>query len=127
MARQGLWTASSTSKTLTETLASVATIPCGNMDRLHVSLETSNHSALDQFVIQIKPHASASFQNAYATSGDFTTPAGILIGTSSDLTALAENSSGWFILDVRALYQVNLQAAQAAGATTTLTIYVGGN
>jgi len=126
MALQGHWTSANTTATLTETLASVATIPTAQMARLHVSLETSNDSDIDQFVIQIKPHKDSNFETAFTTSADYNSPAGILIGTSSDLSNLSANSSGWFLMDVRAIYQVNIQAAQAAGSTTTLTIRMGG-
>ncbi len=127
MAVNGQFTEIDESVTLAEAIADVATIHCANMERVWVSLITSNHSAVDQFVVQIKTTADDTAQTIFSAAADYTAPTGIMVGASGDLTALAANSQGWLCLDVRGLYQVILRAAQASGATTTLTIEIGGN
>lgn len=127
MTAHGQWETSKITVTLSETLETVATIPTGGMEIIFVQLETSNHSALDQFTVQARSHKDASFVTFYDEAFEFVSTEGLLIGTSGDMTTIPENSSGWFMMDVRGIYQVNLQAAQAEGDPTALTIYFGGN
>lgn len=116
----------SATATLAEALATVITIPCADMERVFIDLATSNDSALDQFGVQGKFNDDATARTLYNTAAAFTSPAGLIVGASGDLTTLAANSNGWLIVDTRGLYQLILQAAQAAGDATTLTIEVGG-
>ncbi len=66
----------------------------------------------DQFQIMVKFHKDGAWVVLYSATGDFTSPAGLLVGASGDLTALAPGI-GWFIMDVTGIYKVKLQAACA--------------
>ena len=82
--------------------------------------------AFDAFAIQAKFHADGDFVTLYSTGGSFTSPAGLLIGASGDLTALAAAATGWFVLDVRGLYAVKV-IASAAADSALVDVYAGGS
>ena len=79
--------------------------------------------AFDQFSIDIKFHHDGAYQAVYNAAGDFTTPAGLLVGASGDLVALAAATAGWFIMETRGLYAVRIRAACANVAGTTTNFY----
>lgn len=83
--------------------------------------------AFDQFVISCKAHEDAPWSIFYATAGSFTSPAGILVGASGDLTTLASGATaGWFILDVTGLFAIKVEAS-ANGGTTVVDAFLSGN
>ena len=86
----------------------------------------------DRIMVDVLPGAAAftafsilisadgtTYSTAYNTSGDFTTPSGILVGTSGDLTILGAATHGWFILDVTGVNSIQIKAQ--AGATSLAT------
>lgn len=77
--------------------------------------------ALDAFQINVKYHADDSFHTVYDTAAEFTTPIGILIGTSGDLTTAAVGSH-WFILETRGVYAVQIKASSGNAAGSAVTI-----
>jgi hypothetical protein len=88
--------------------------------------ETGGAQALDAFEVQAKIHAASSYVTLYSTSTDFTSPKGVLVGTSGDLTALAASETGWLVMDTEGFISVRLQASAAADSAT-INVYVGGN
>jgi hypothetical protein len=62
----------------------------------------------------------------YSSAGNFTSPAGLLIGTSGDLTILGAGATGWFIMRTTALWSVRITATSAGNAGVA-TVYVGGS
>ena len=127
-----------TSKTRGQILASnvdVAVPQTGNTELL--DLDVSNISelgieigvedqALDAFIIQGRMSRDGTYQTLYSTTGDFTTPTGLLIGTSGDLTVQAAASKGWVILSVRPLYSVKILASGGNVVDSTVTAYAIG-
>ena len=81
-------------------------------------------ASLTNFTIAARP--TQTYSNTavtlYSTSADFTSPTGLLIGCSGDLTTQAAGT-GWFIMDVRGMYQVELYAT--SGGTATIAVEVG--
>ena len=75
-------------------------------------------ATLTDFDIAIISHPSGTFSTAYSVSADYTSPQGILIGTSGDLTVQAAGV-GWLILDVSGLSAVRFSAA---GTNSTVEI-----
>jgi hypothetical protein len=102
----------------------VLTVPVYGMTNLGVQVVVGVH-ALDGFAISARFHRDADFVTLYSSAGSFTTPAGLLIGASGDLTAQAVGT-GWFILDVRGLYEVRVSASGTVDDTTTISLYAGG-
>jgi len=78
---------------------------------IEIAVATQN---LDAFIIQARFHGSASYQTLYSAAGDFTSPAGLLVAASGDLTTITAGAQGWFILDTTAIESIKLLASAAA-------------
>jgi hypothetical protein len=100
------------------------TISCAGLERIAVQVGVITQ-ALDAFLIQGRCSADAAFATLYSAGADYTSPAGLLIDASGDLTAIAAAGSGWFVMDVRGLYEVKLLAS-AAVDSAAVTVFVGG-
>lgn len=100
------------------------TIPVESCETMGVEVKPTVN-ALDAFIIEAKFHPGGDFVTLYSAAGDFTSPAGLVIGASGDLTALAAAATGWVILDTRGLYAVRISASGAADGTL-VDIYAGG-
>lgn len=98
-------------------------IPTVGMERLFVQFDVATNN-LDAFRILAKAHPSATATLLYSLAADYTVPAGLLVGASGDLTTVAAAASGWFIMDVRGVYEVQLQAS-ATGGAAAVSIYAG--
>ena len=108
------------------TSTKVATIQVRGVDRIHVQI-TVGTAALTGFSIKAKTNTNQGVEDTlYSTSADFTAPAGILVGTSEDLTTLGTSAPGWFEMDVFGLDEVYLYAADTGG-TATIAFEIGGN
>lgn len=106
-------------------------VPSGG--RMLISLDTSKltqlfaaltvaGAALTAFSIRTRPTpALFTAVTLYSTTADFTTPAGLLIGVSGDLSIQAIGV-GWFLMDVSAMQSVELWATSAGSATVSLEI-----
>ena len=99
-------------------------VPVYGLERLFVQFDVATN-ALDAFLIRARASADATTTTLYSSAGDFTSPSGLLVGASGDLTTLAAGSSGWFIMDVRGLWDVTIQAS-ASGGAAVVDIYAGG-
>ncbi len=98
---------------------------CAGIEQIGVEIKPTVH-ALDAFLIQAKFHPSGDYVTLYSSAGSFTSPAGLLLGASGDLTILAAAATGWFILDTRGLYAVRVQCSGAADGTL-VDVYAGGS
>lgn len=112
---------SRTATSVDEALLQIANakIPPG-VTRVAVVISVSNDVAMDQFEVRGKV---GDTEITLASAGaDFTSPAGIVVDASGDLTALAANTTGWVLLDVRGLTDLVLYGACAVGGPSTLTV-----
>ncbi len=109
-----------------ETLFDIAEIPIEEITRLFVAVKVLT-TAFDQFVILGRPNVDQDYLTLFNASGDFTSPAGILVGASGDLTALGAGATGWFIIDTGGIKSLKVQAARAAGSNAAVTVQSGGN
>lgn len=100
------------------------TIDCRGKEQIYVELQPVTQN-LDAFIVAARPHADGTFNTLYSVAADFTSPAGLIIGASGDLTTLAAGATGWFIMDVSSLRDVRLSASAAADSSA-VTVYVGG-
>ena len=82
--------------------------------------------ALDAFIVQGKFHQSGAYVTLFSLATDFTTPAGIVLDASGDLTIQAAGSTGWLVLDVSALYAVKIQASANVAGQATVTARANG-
>jgi len=93
--------------------------------RLALQITNPGANALDSFIVQGKVNTDGDLLSILTVAADYTTPAGIVVDASGDLTALAAGATGWLILDVLALNMIRITASAAVGATT-LRIFAGG-
>lgn len=83
-------------------------------------------AAFNAFSVEAKFHPDSPYVVLYNTTAQFTTPAGLLIGTSGDLTAQAAGTQGWFVLRTEPLYMVRVRASSVGNAAVT-DAYAGGS
>jgi len=100
------------------------TMVVAGLERIFVQFSVATN-ALDAFAISAKAHPLATAATLYSTAGSFTSPTGLLLGASGDLTAVAAGSSGWFVMDVHGLHEVSVTASASVGAAV-LQVYAGG-
>ena len=108
-----------------ETLFDILEIPIGEINRLFFGI-VNTVTALDQFQILARPNKDQAYVTLYSSSADFTGPTGVLVGTSSDLTALGASSTGWFIIDTNSFESLKVRAARASGSNAVVTVQAGG-
>ena len=79
-------------------------------------------NALAAFAIQglLHPDDSA-YVTLKSTAGQFSSPTGILVDSSGDLTTQAVGS-GWFVMDVAGLSKIKIRANSSAAGGSTMAI-----
>jgi len=106
-------------------LTTLGTYDVSDMDAVSFHIANADVT-FDQFVISAQFIKDGAFETLYSAAGDYTTPAGLLIGTSGDLTAIANGATGWFVLYPKGLFGLRIAAA-SSGANTTTTVNGGGS
>lgn len=101
------------------------TLDTRGVERITVEIAVTVQ-ALDAFIIQGKAHGSGSALTLYSVTLDYTTPKGVLVGVSGDLTALAAGSSGWLVMDTKGFDSVIIQASSANVAGSTVSVFATG-
>ena len=100
------------------TLVTLLQLPVHDVSFLGIGLKSEDSAAfqdaLDQFQVQGRFHRNDEFQTLYSAGADFTSPAGLIVDASGDLTLLAYQASGWLLLNVLPFYEVRIQAASDA-------------
>lgn len=99
-------------------------LPVNGLERICVQFTVATNN-LDAFLIQARASQDATAATLYSAAADFTSPTGLLVGASGDLTTVAAAGSGWFIMDVRGLWDVTILAS-ATGGAAVVDIYAGG-
>lgn len=103
----------------------VLKVPCFGIDRLYVHVGVADQ-ALDAFIVRAYATLDAAADTLFSLSTDYTNPAGILVGASGDLTTLAAAATGWLVLDVRGISQIDILASSGNVAGSAVTVYAGG-
>lgn len=93
--------------------------------RLAMQIKNLDANAFDTFIVQGKVHPDGDFVQLLGAAGDFTSPAGIVVDASGDLTALAASTSGWLLLDVLAFSKIRVLASKATGDGTARVLAGG--
>ena len=106
------------------TLTEIATIEVAGLSRLFLQVTVANH-ALSQFVISARATNNAPWSVLYATSDDYQTPRGILIGVSGDLSTLGAGEVGDIVLDVRGFYELKFEASSGNAAGSNVSVFGG--
>ncbi len=100
------------------------TIPVEDVKELGLTFVVAGF-ALDTFLVQGRTHPDAAFVTLYSAAGDFTSPTGLVIDASGDLTTQAVGT-GWLILDTRPLYEVKILASSSSASNSTVSSYAIG-
>ena len=97
-----------------------------DIERIYVQIQPTVQ-ALDAFIVAIMPHSSGAFSTIASVAADYTSPSGLMVGASGDLTILAAAATGWFILDTKGLARVRIQASANVAGAATVSTYAGGH
>lgn len=111
---------------LDEVLTEVGEFVVADMDAITFHFSNAGN-ALDQFVVSGNSIKDGTYEILFNGATDFTSPAGIMIGASGDLTSLADAATGWFLLYPKGFYAIKIEIARASGDDTTLTTNSGGS
>lgn len=90
--------------------------------RIFVQITNDGGFAFDAFQVQGKFHTDGAYVALYSAAAAFTSPAGLIVGASGDLTTLANGTTGWFVMEVRGLKSLRLQAS-ANGTATACDVF----
>lgn len=85
--------------------------------RLVSEIRNTGANAFDTFIVQGKV-PNGAYVTLLSVAADYTSPAGIVVDASGDLTTLAGGATGWLILDVLGFEKIKFQASAAVGAST---------
>lgn len=102
----------------------VAVLDVSRMERVFVEIDVATQT-LDGFIIKGRPSGGVTQHTLFSTSGDYTSPGGLLVGTSGDLTGVAAGNKGWFIMDVQGIEELQLEASAVADSAS-VTVIAGG-
>lgn len=111
--------------TVAEALTSLLIINLAGYERMTASITVAGQ-ALDQFVVKGRNHDEGPLMTLFSAGADFTSPAGMVIDASGDLTTQGVGS-GWLTLDVSGWDRIELLAASGNVAGSTVTTFVGLN
>lgn len=93
--------------------------------RVWASFLLSVH-ALNAFAVQAKFHPDGAYVTIASAAGDYTSPGGIIVGASGDLTSLSA-ANGWISVDTTGLCGLRIQASSASASGTLCDMYANGS
>lgn len=102
----------------------IFTLNVEGLSRIFIKLTVATN-ALAAFAIQGAVREDSVYVTLKSTAGQFTSPTGILVDSSGDLTSLAVGT-GWFVLDVAGLSVIKIRANSSAAGGSTLALAGGG-
>ena len=80
-------------------------------------------NAFTAFQVQAKFHPDGGYITIASVAADFTSPGGVIVGASGDLTILAAGATGWLSVDVAGMHALRLRFTGASG--TLVDVYAG--
>lgn len=101
----------------------MATFRVHDYDEMTCQIEVETN-ALDQFIVSGRVHDESGWMILFNAGADFTSPAGLMIDASGDLTAQAVGA-GWFKMNVGGFYELRISAASGNAAGSVLSVYAG--
>lgn len=99
-----------------------AAINTQSMSRIFVRIDNTDAAAIifDALSVQASTD-NVTYDAIKAAAGDFTTPTGVMLDASGDLTALAAATVGWFVLDCSGFNSIRIQASAAVTQSVGVT------
>lgn len=110
---------------LPEALTEVLKLNVFGLKQIFVQIKVATN-ALDMFSIKGQALPGADAITIFSAAADFTSPAGLMIDASGDLTTQAVGS-GWFAMNVRGLDTVTISAASGNAGGSLIDLFWGGN
>jgi hypothetical protein len=104
-------------------LTNLIDIDVRDMRRIMIQVKPGANP-LTGFEVHAQSATDADFVPFLAVASDYTSPQGILIGASGDLTTLAANTAGWLLMDVSGIATLRLKAN---GTNAPLAVKWGAN
>jgi len=111
---------------VTTSLTTLIDIPTADLEAIFVTVKNVGTSNLNAFEIHARAHGKGGIVTLRSTSGQYTSPSGILIETSNDLTIIPSTNTDWFILYPKGFELIRLLASRASGIDE-VTVHVGGS
>lgn len=100
-------------------------VDVGDLVRIFFQMDVTV-AALDAFQVQGKFHEGGAYVALYSAAAAFTSPAGLIVGASGDLTAQGAGTTGWFVMEVRGLKSLRIQASANTNPATVSAFACGG-
>ena len=94
--------------------------------RLALEIRNAGAQAFDAFAVLGKVSPDGAFVTLLSVAADYTSPAGIVVDASGDLTILGAGATGWLILDVLGFNKIKLQASANVAGATSASVFAGG-
>jgi hypothetical protein len=102
----------------------VVTIRCRDMEELFLSFVVGTAN-LGAFTVEYRVAAEGGWFTVASAAGDYTSPTGVILGASGDLTTAASGATvHWLNLSVKAVHDVRIKAA---GTSSTIAGHWGAN
>lgn len=80
---------------------------------------------LDVFTVRAKFHPEDTFHDLYTAIT--ATPAGLILAASGTLASTAAAAGGWFTMDVRGIYAIQIAVSGTAADTTEVDMWACGS
>lgn len=101
-------------------------IDVSQIARLAVEIRNTGGFALDAFRVDGKVSSDGAYVNLASLAAAYTSPSGLIVAASGDLTVLASGATGWLVIDVLGFNKIRFQAS-SNGTITTVGILAGGS
>jgi hypothetical protein len=92
------------------TLAQIAEINTAGFGRLYFAFTVAD-AALTAFEVRMRPSADGPQFTLGSVAADYTTPEGLILGASGDLTIAGTSGNHFVFLDVRGVHEIEIWAA----------------
>ena len=79
---------------------------------------TAATAALTAFEVHVKPNEASAYVLWFSIASDYTSPVGMLLGASGNLTTAGTTGTHWLILNTKGVFKVKLRGA---GTSTVIS------
>lgn len=102
------------------------TVDVSQLARVAFEIKNEGANAFDAFIVQGKVTSGSNWMTLFSAAADFTSPAGLVVDASGDLTVLAAGATGWLVLDCLGFNGIRLQASANVSGATSASAFAGG-
>ncbi|SRR5258708_29883168 len=106
-------------------LTTLLDIDVSLISRISLEVKNTGANAFTAFQINGKMDDAGDMVVMISAATHFTTPTGIIVDASGDLTVLGAGAIGWVFIDVLGLKRLQVRAN--SGTATTANVFAGGS